>query len=183
VHWFAQNLLEAHPKVTPLPIGIANGSWAHGDLVALEQTARPVGAGGLVHVAFDRTTHPDRDRAWDAARRAFGVEARPPVPYATYLGELVRHRFGLCPRGNGIDTHRFWECQYLGVVPVVERSPHTEMWAQLGLPVVLLDDWSELTRDRLEDEPVAVDAGPSPVLRLGHHRRLVRDAVARVRAS
>jgi hypothetical protein len=40
-------------------------------------------------------------------------------PYIEYLRELAEHRFCLCIRGNGVDTHRFWESLYLGVIPVI----------------------------------------------------------------
>jgi hypothetical protein len=29
-HWFAQNLTVEHPKLSPLPIGLANRMWDHG---------------------------------------------------------------------------------------------------------------------------------------------------------
>lgn len=32
IHWFAQNICFRHPKITLLPIGIANSMWPHGDL-------------------------------------------------------------------------------------------------------------------------------------------------------
>ena len=30
-HWYTQNLLCEHPKVSPIPIGIANPKWSHGN--------------------------------------------------------------------------------------------------------------------------------------------------------
>jgi hypothetical protein len=102
--------------------------------------------------------------------------------YEAYLADLARHRFSICPRGNGIDTHRFWECQYLGVVPVVERSAHTELWEQQGLPMVLLDDWSDLSRRRLEAERPVLSCDIEPALRMSHYARLIQDAADGARA-
>src|SRR3954465_6173983 len=34
-HWFCQNLAVEHPKLSPLPIGVANPMWEHGDVDAL----------------------------------------------------------------------------------------------------------------------------------------------------
>jgi hypothetical protein len=181
-HWFAQNVLVEHPKLSPLPVGLANAKWEHGDLALVSRTARArVGATRLLHARFDPGTHPDRRRAWEAVRRAFpDTPAIPPPrrPFAAYLRELAEHRFCVCPRGSGVDTHRFWECQYLGVVPVVERSAHTDHWARAGLPMVPLDDWSELSRERLEAES-SLPPGPVPCLLLSYHAKRIRECAAR----
>ena len=42
-----------------------------------------------------------------------------------YLRDLRNHAFVLCPRGNGVDTHRMWETLYMGSIPIVRR--HTAM--------------------------------------------------------
>ncbi len=98
-------------------------------------------------------------------------------PFPDYLRHLVRHRFCACPRGNGIDTHRFWECAYLGIVPVVERSPHTDLWAREGLPMVALEDWSELSRELLESFAIP-PRRDQRCLRLSHYAALVAGAEA-----
>jgi hypothetical protein len=89
------------------------------------------------------------------------------------------HRFAACPRGNGIDTHRVWEALYLGVVPVVERSPSVEHFAAQGLPMVVVDGWSEVTPERLEHEAERLrDAPAQPAaLRLSHYAGMVAAAV------
>lgn len=178
-HWFAQNLLTEHPKLTPLPIGLANRQWPHGDLEAVARTVAPAKRAGILHAAFTLDTHPDRERAWAAVTRAFPASALPDVtqPFAQYLADLARHRFCACPRGNGIDTHRFWECQYFGVVPVVERSTHTEMWAKRGLPMLLLDDWSELSADRLRSASPTAELGRE-WLELSHYAGIVQAAAS-----
>jgi hypothetical protein len=48
-------------------------------------------------------------------------------PYEEYLRELAQHKFCLCIRGNGVDTHRFWESLYLGVIPVIIDNEQTNM--------------------------------------------------------
>jgi hypothetical protein len=180
-HWWTSNLAVEHPRLSPLPLGIANARWPHGDAGALcaaaEQAARQAPT-ELVHALFDLTTHPDRGRAWAAARAAFpALPAAPePLSFADYLRDLARHRFCLCPRGNGLETHRFWECQYLGVVPVVERSTQTGLWARRGLPMVQLGDWAELSRDLLEDSRATPVRPAPPVLRLSHHESSIGGA-------
>ena len=38
-----------------------------------------------------------------------------------YLDSLIRYKYVLCPEGNGIDTHRFWETIYAGSIPVSKK--------------------------------------------------------------
>jgi len=45
-------------------------------------------------------------------------------------------KFVLALRGNGIDTHRFWETLYRGSVPVVQVSTWSRSIANLGIPFV-----------------------------------------------
>jgi hypothetical protein len=156
--WFAQNVTASHPRLTPLPIGIGNPTWPHGDLRvvrAVAQSERHAPKQRLVFARFDPSTYPPRLAVWEALRPSFPeLDEAPPgaIPFKDYLAELARHRFAICPRGNGIDTYRVWESLYLGVVPVVERSTHTSHWASLGLPLLLIDDWREVTPEFLNDQ-------------------------------
>jgi hypothetical protein len=49
------------------------------------------------------------------------------------------------PPGNGEDCHRTWEALYLRIIPVVKRSVMTEYFKSVGLPMLLVDDWREMT--------------------------------------
>jgi hypothetical protein len=178
-HWFAQNSLVEHPRLSPTPIGVANANWEHGDvdaLVAVVDETRGSEPRNLLHARFDVATHPDRARAWKAVQRALPGTAMSldRKPFPAYLRDLATYRFCVCPRGNGPDTHRFWECHYLGVVPVVERTAHTDLWARRGVPMVALEDWDELSIERLEAE----SGGPRPpvaeVGRISYYDRLIR---------
>ena len=58
-----------------------------------------------------------------------------------YFQELQEHKFCICPQGNGVDTYRFWECLYLGVIPIVTRCPLVEQFEDL--PIFIVNSWSE----------------------------------------
>ena len=183
--WFAQNALASHPKLVPLPIGIANSMWRHGNLRALDR-AVVCHAGEpkrkLLFVQFDPSTHPERRAALGAVSAAFPDRRFRPYErrrFRSYLSELAAHRFCLCPRGNGVDTHRFWESQYLDVIPVVRRSAGAEHWQASGLPVLIVDDWAEVTPARLDAEAARPAGGArsrEPLL-LSYYARLVGEAL------
>jgi hypothetical protein len=78
-----------------------------------------------------------------------------------FLARLRTYDFVLCPRGNGIDTHRLWETLYMGGIPVVRRSESFPA-VLTDLPVLVVDDWVQLLdpefRERswneLQDRPM-----------------------------
>jgi hypothetical protein len=184
--WFAQNVTVGHPRLEPLPIGISNTMWPHGALGPLARAMRRQVRRPRAHpifVQFSTSTHPSRGPAFDALRSNFPEaisDGAPAVPWRDYLDLLGSHRFSACPRGNGLDTHRFWESQYLGVVPVVERTVLAEHWSAQGLPVVIVDDWREVTPQRLRDEEerLAAETRDDRALRLSHYDSLIAAAAA-----
>lgn len=179
--WFAQNVTVEHRLIEPLPIGISNSMWPHGKLramrwVMLRQARRS--RSGLIYLGFNTATHPAREAVAAKLSESFPtaeLDPAPALPWPRYLALLGSHEFAACPRGNGVDTHRVWEALYLGVVPVVDRSPLTEHFAALGLPLVLVDDWAEVTPDRLAQERERLRAAPRDAapLRLSHYARLI----------
>jgi hypothetical protein len=57
------------------------------------------------------------------------------------------YAFEMSPHGNGLDCHRTWEAILLKTVPIVKTSSLDSMYE--GLPVVIVDDWSEITEENL----------------------------------
>lgn len=129
-HVFAQNVDYVDPgqKLSLLPIGIANSMWPHGDILELytvmKDTYKNKKTKGL-YVNLSANTFGYRKDVLDALKAAQCCELASAKPYGEYLRDLARHRFCLCLRGNGLDTHRFWEALYLGVIPVVVNNAQT----------------------------------------------------------
>lgn len=152
VKWYAQNARVEHPALSPLPIGIANSQFAHGNTAALAAAAA-ANAGSesktrLCYLNFSVATNPPlRSRTRDIVTRA-GFAWDADRPYPEYVRYLAQHRFCVCPAGNGLDTHRLWECLYLGVVPVVRERPAGLPYERM--PVLVLDAWEELSAALLE---------------------------------
>ncbi len=53
------------------------------------------------------------------------------------------YAFSISPHGNGLDCHRTWEDLVLGCIVIVKTSPLDPLYE--GLPVVIINDWSEVT--------------------------------------
>jgi hypothetical protein len=65
------------------------------------------------------------------------------------LKRLKNYEFCICPEGNGVDTHRLWEAIYLKTVPIVIKSKFTDILIKNNLPLVVIDDWSDLNIEKL----------------------------------
>ncbi len=181
VHWFAQNALTRHPKLTALPIGVANVQWPHGNLRALVEvanTTRPPGR-NAVYVNFDVRTNPTVRgpllQRLEGAPLAWRATSR---PFADYLAEMASCRWVMSPPGNGVDCHRTWETLYLGRTPIVQR---TDAGAGLhdGLPIIQLPDLSALEPGDLESAEQAATRNSSlERTRMSYWRERVGAAVA-----
>lgn len=57
------------------------------------------------------------------------------------------YAFSVSPHGNGLDCHRTWEDLVLGCIVIVKSSALDPMYA--GLPVVIVQDWSEIHEQNL----------------------------------
>jgi hypothetical protein len=66
-----------------------------------------------------------------------------------YYETLKRSIYSICPQGTGIDTHRIYECIYLGVIPIVLSSPLDPMYSTM--PIKIVKDWDSVA-SFLEDE-------------------------------
>jgi hypothetical protein len=73
------------------------------------------------------------------------------IDFDSYLDNIYNHKFVLSPEGNGIDTHRTWECLYLGTIPIEKRNINNKYWED-KLPICYVNDWSEINQDFLNAE-------------------------------
>ncbi|AGE56175.1 exostosin [Paramecium bursaria Chlorella virus NE-JV-1] len=154
--WFANNIDLLHPKLVAVPLGLPNevDFPIYGNTRRLHDIAQePKMIKNIAYMNFKIETFPsERKQVFDA----FSI-----LPWVTtgtidltenghrkYLKEIRDHKFCLCPRGNGVDTHRLWECLYLGTIPICKRSETLRQFEDL--PILFVDDWSEVTPEYLD---------------------------------
>ena len=140
--WFAQNTQFAHEKLTALPIGLTNQQWGKDRVDTVYRQAKSWDKTELLYANFREDTHPSRLEALEVIKSIRGVTKSKKVDFPTFIQELASHKFCMCPRGNGADTHRFWEAQYLDCIPIIIRDDWISAYS--GLPLLILDSWQEL---------------------------------------
>jgi len=67
-----------------------------------------------------------------------------PISPRKFALSMSRFRYVACPRGNGLDTHRFWEALYRGSVPIVKKDKWSKSLTELDIPFIEVDDWDEV---------------------------------------
>lgn len=99
-----------------------------------------------VHFCYDRWN--DRKEALEKIpKNLLFLESGPITRENTWI-KMAEYQFILSPFGNGFDCHRTWEALLLGCIPIVCCSPINPLF--LGLPVLQVEKWSDITEDLLE---------------------------------
>ena len=154
IGWWSTNATGL--EVRPIPLGLV---WSEDRLAwmaaAAELPREPENTLYVCHTVYGPGT--ERAMLYERFSGALWVTAEGgggpgDVPGWSYYEAMRKHAFVLAPAGAGPDTHRLWEALALGCVPVVKRHPCHREWAHL--PVMWVDDWDEVTRDRLSEVPV-----------------------------
>jgi len=156
IRWFSQNVNVSHPKIQSIPIGLENDKWftaanKKGKMEAKLQT--PKKYKNLVYMNHNINTFSTeradiydllQDKPWVTTVQ--GVNGK---GFDEYLDNLYNHKYIICPRGNGIDTHRLWETLYMGSIPIVKKDINN--WFYHDLPMLYVHKWEELDEKILED--------------------------------
>lgn len=152
--WYGLNVDHQAPSLVPIPIGMERpGGGGHSaDYSKIPQAWHATVNVLRHHTALacwtDRTNPDERVAARKAFEGRTSVIWREPFrSHVDFLRMCGEFRFVISPPGNGIDCHRTWEAMYMGAIPVVKRSHHTNGF--VDLPLVLVDDWNSLTDDAL----------------------------------
>lgn len=142
---YRQNSTYFDDKYRFIPIGIENLRLGLNGQVKYfaEKYVRAVKASKVLVGPF-KPTHSERNAL---------LSLRPNIDpdYICIKGRLSPRKFAeiasgfsyvAAPRGNGLDTHRFWEVLYRGSYPVVLKSKWSELISNMGLPIVEIESWS-----------------------------------------
>jgi len=158
--WFGTNIEYEHPNLKSIPLGITNNTnesavhSIYGDnTLFFEVLKQPFDKQHLLYMNFDTNTYP-QERVPLKAKFSLCSWIVQGIPLPTregrlnYLQDIYKSKFTLCPRGNGVDSHRLWEALYMRSIPIVKR--HNTHKGLEDLPILFVDSWDEITEDYLE---------------------------------
>ena len=154
VKWFTQNVNITNRRIESIPIGLENNKWfkAARKKDKMEQVLKTSRKHkNLVYMNHNIKTNPEeRQYVYDVMRNKPWVTVNMGVngqAFDQYIDDIYNHKYVLCPRGNGIDTHRLWETLYMGSVPVVRKDVNN--WFYNNLPILYVNDWESVTDELL----------------------------------
>lgn len=149
--WYCQNRYISHPKLISLPIGLANSQWPHGNQEMLRKIVdENYQKNNLVFKNFDIGTNYSNRIICDNLTNANGIYMSQHTTNENYWKQISASNYVIAPHGNGVDSHRIWECLILKTIPIVQ---YHECFSQFtNLPILFIDDWKYVTRDLLQEQ-------------------------------
>jgi hypothetical protein len=147
--WFAQNLNfvpENDSVFHALPIGLENRSYFKNGKIKHFKSPNISVENKLdrIYCSFNTTTNKERVDVLNYAKNNNLVDFKGFSNHKSFIKNLSAYKFAICPEGNGLDTHRFWESLITKTLPIVKKSDFITNFYNIGIPMIVLDDWKEL---------------------------------------
>jgi len=169
IHWFSQNCIIKHDKLSQIPIGLDLHTMAEKDhewgkktssqdqeliLEDIKKNSKLFYDRKIMCYAnfqFLMTTRFGRDRvdAINNIPKNLVYYEPTKVDRFTTWNRQTEYAFVVSPHGNGLDCHRTWEALCLGCIAIVKTSPLDSLFEDL--PVLVVKNWGDINKKLLED--------------------------------
>lgn len=148
-HIYAINCVYQHPMITPIPIGFVDDKYKPHSTFEIVKTMN-YEKNNLLYMNFAIGTNPEkRNECWSVFENQEWVLKEKDLPLDEFYTQIAKSKYILSPEGTGIDCHRIYESMLLGSVPVLKTSQLDYFYKTL--PVMIVNDWSEITKEFLEE--------------------------------
>jgi hypothetical protein len=154
---------QPHPKFFPLPLGVIGLGTFYERRTEMHQyfakLRNETVKSRLLGMNFTERTHRERKIVKELFEdKPFCHKFDETLPTMDYLKEMASCKFILSPRGAGIDCYRTWEAILVGCIPIVRSSQLNSLYKDL--PILVVDDWQEVTEEFLEKKYKEMTAQP-----------------------
>lgn len=142
--WYSTNVIFEDINLVPLPLGIAPYRNTKSAIIKdFEYVDETIVRNKYIYANFSLyTNYFHRFGAMRHALKKLNLKIIDNIEYDLYTKALREYKLTLCPWGNGLDTHRFWEAIYSGSIPVTKRHKMFESFNDL--PMILLNSYKEI---------------------------------------
>ena len=155
IAWYgihANEMAMDHPKFSPIPIGIIQNPSHYKKRNKLNNYFTKLRTKTkkkcLVYMNFADFQKPERKKLKKLMRKKPYCKKGERIEFKDYLKQMAQSVFTLSPKGLGPDCYRTWESMLVGSIPIVRTSQLDPLYE--GLPVLIIDDWQQLTEEFLE---------------------------------
>ena len=166
IHWFSQNMVLNHNKITKMPIGLdyhtltLRAVW--GPIASCKQQEliltslmskskffweRTIKCYGNFHFTMNTKLGYDRKDAYNKINKNLIYYEPSQVNRIITWNNQINYSFVICPHGGGLDCHRNWEALILGCIPIVKTSKIDDLYKDL--PVLIVNEWSDINEHLL----------------------------------
>ena len=153
IKWYSSNVNSTNPKVEAIPTGLANEWWSpeiqkRDKMIA--KMSEPRVYQNLVYMDHNIVQNPaERLHAYEVlGDKPWVTSLKEGLNFESFLDKVYNHKFVICPQGNGMGTHREWECLYMGTIPVMKKDLNNRFYKGI-LPFLLINDWDDLAEELL----------------------------------
>ena len=147
IRWYGINMNLNNEKLYGLPIGLETKYWNRTNTLIIDKLSS-IKKNKLLYLNFSNTNQKRPKIMKELIKKGFIRSEK--LKWEEYMADLASHKFCISPQGNGIDCHRTWECLYLGVIPIVEKSIALEYFKEL--PILFVENYNQITKDFLEQK-------------------------------
>jgi len=168
IHWFCQNWIGSHEKITLMPIGMdyhtmqtRNIFWGPMTnsydqellLITIRKKMKPFWERDIKcysNFHFTTTTKHGYDRLDAIKNIPSDLVYYEPVQLKRLLSwnKQINYAFVISPHGGGYDCHRTWEALLLGCIVIVKTSKIDNLYEDL--PVLIINEWKDVNKDLLD---------------------------------
>lgn len=162
IQWIGVNIsIQNNPKISKFLIGFqepdrrrygtAEGEGGDQELIYNMYTIKNnfIDKKDKLFIPYFSNTHSSRGNITTIFNSLSYVVFGNKTDFETYLKNINDYKFVLCPRGNGLDTHRFCEILIMGSVPIVEKNGLYDLYE--NFPCIIINNYSEITYELLSN--------------------------------
>jgi hypothetical protein len=173
IHWFAQNNVKEHPKITKLPIGLdyhtlSSDNYKANNINEIQQIPmeqeriildiknnslpfweREISCYSNFHFVLEnKYCYDRRDAISQIPSDLIFYEPTRTTKEDGFLNQS-RYAFVVSPHGMGLDCHRTWEALILGCIAIVKTSELDKLYEDL--PVLIVNNWFDINYELLKN--------------------------------
>lgn len=152
--WCGINCSAIHDKFLPIALGFQRKRYDNGNIAILDIYGKQpwklyTNKEKLLYMNFTIPANPVIRSAVQKHFESIGLSSMASLkPFEEYLAEMSLYKFVVCPIGLGLDCCKTWEALLVGCIPIVQSTNLDVLYKDL--PVVIVDDWLEVTKEFLE---------------------------------
>ncbi len=148
---YAINNICTNKNVFTIPIAFQDHPKNHFNLiVGLFLKHKLFEKTNLVYMNFNIDTNPSkRTECFNYFNSLNWVTKKSNISKQEFMKDVVHSKYVISPEGTGIDCHRIYEAIACGSIPIVKKSNTVMDDFYTKLPVLLVDEWTDVSEDFL----------------------------------